>query len=430
MTTSTSEAYLARLAEQTFLRPWAIANPFHEKVEEISDLLVPFGDDLVIFSDKASVYQTGVPAGRAWLRWENRAIDASTPQLQGALRKLKKPETQVFLDNRSQSPLPYALPPVERRRFHLVAIARPDHDPTQTPAAWPGLTYRDKPNAPFEIGPREIDGHFVHVFDGESIDLLLAELDTGPDFISYLASRARLLSSRPDLVFRERDLLAAAVDNWRRLEGFVVEGEGVPPVDPQDGDWARYMTSEARAHTMAENRRSYSIDNLIELFHDQSMMPDADGLFTTLATHEEAMRMLALESRFSRRVITAALYDLFEEKDQSTFWTVTVPSRDQAGTRYVWLTYPPFKDDPPPPLLWARWLDQHLAEQILMVADTFTDTTTVGFAVPSPTANDDLYIVKIRVSEDLSDEELEVATRLREAGVTDKLDPWDIKHVP
>lgn len=429
MTTSTSEAYLARLAEQAFLRPWALANPFHEKVEEISDLLVPFGDDLIIFSDKASVYQTGVPAGRAWLRWESKAIEASMPQLQGALRKLKKPETQVFLDNRSQSPLPYALPPVERRRFHLVAIARPDHDPTQTPAAWPGLTYRDKPSAPFEIGPREIDGHFVHVFDGESIDLLLAELDTGPDFISYLASRARLLSSRPGLVFQERDLLAAAVDNWRRLECFVLEGEGVPPAVPQDGDWARYMTSEARVRTMEESKQSYTIDNLIELFHDQSMTPDADGLRTTLATHEEAMRMLALESRFSRRVIAAAVVDLYKEEDQSTFWTATVPSRDQPGRRYVWLTYPPF-DEPLPPVLWAAWLEQHLAEQILMVADTFTETTTVGFAVPGRTANDNLYIVKIRVSEDLSDEEQEVAARLREAGVMDKLDPWDANHVP
>ncbi|MDQ0346755.1 hypothetical protein [Ancylobacter vacuolatus] len=116
--------------------------------------------------------------------------------MSGAVRRLNLPGARVYTDQRARDPLGFALPPPERRRYHLLAIARPSRDPSFLPAGWSGLGFNDDPSpAPFELGPVEIRGLFVHVFDGETIDLLLQRLDTVSDFIAYLSSRAATLCS-------------------------------------------------------------------------------------------------------------------------------------------------------------------------------------------------------------------------------------------
>jgi hypothetical protein len=58
MAVSASEAFLHSLAERTFLKLWTVPNAHRAPGKEISDLIVVFEDDIVIFSDKACEFST------------------------------------------------------------------------------------------------------------------------------------------------------------------------------------------------------------------------------------------------------------------------------------------------------------------------------------------------------------------------------------
>lgn len=76
-----SERYLARLCERSFLSLWSHPNLFRDPHKELCDLLVVFGDHVILFSDKSCALKPG-PHG--WSRWYRRAILDSAKQLQRA----------------------------------------------------------------------------------------------------------------------------------------------------------------------------------------------------------------------------------------------------------------------------------------------------------------------------------------------------------
>ena len=65
-----SEAYLAALAQRAFLRLWSYPNLFNDKGcgKELCDLLVVFGDHLVVFSDKHCELKSHDTPEVAWRR--------------------------------------------------------------------------------------------------------------------------------------------------------------------------------------------------------------------------------------------------------------------------------------------------------------------------------------------------------------------------
>ena len=276
MPTNASEEYLRALAEGSFLKLWTIPNPFRSTGKELADLVVVFGDSVIIFSDKASTFD-GNDLALGWSRWRQRTISQGVKQLAGAVRTLTDPQSLLFLDRRATQPLPFDLAAVAKRRLYLVAVVRPDHDPTAAPLSWQPLTYAARgpgPSAPFEIGPEWANGRFVHVFDGQAIELLLKHLSTAPDFLSYLSSREGVLPSRPGLVFSEPDLFALATDTWTRGYGFNID----LPQPAQDGItyvpkglWLEYCEGERSIRTQKLNTSSLVIDRLIDHFHTEDM---------------------------------------------------------------------------------------------------------------------------------------------------------------
>jgi hypothetical protein len=387
---SRSEAYLHDLADRTFLKPWTVPNAYRASGKELSDLVVVFGDNVIIFSDKACVYDEAQPE-----RWRREAIDCSVKQLSGALRELASATPRLFTDAkaRERSSLADILPPPERRRFHLVGIARPDHDPGHLPSNWAGLQMVSHPTGdPLDVVPVLIDEHVVHIFDGPTIDLLLDNLDTTPDFIAYLAGRARALREAVRYTFREQDLLAASIFNWGAGEGASPQ---VPELDSiHAGQWEDYLRSGRAELSRDANASSRTIDRLIQHF-DRCFV---EGAFTgerpEYQPHEFAMRLLAAESRFSRRMIVATLDDLMREDNQTTFWSATVPSPFQPGIRYVWLTYPHPPAEAPPEAVEA-YIDHKLWQRVLVTAGQFESETIVGIALPNRECTDN--VVKMRV---------------------------------
>ena len=92
-----SERYLARIAEKTFLNLWSYPNTFIEKKlrgkgdgKELCDLLVVFGDDVLVFSDKEVEFRPHNDIFVAWNRWYRAAVQKSLSQIHGAERFLRE----------------------------------------------------------------------------------------------------------------------------------------------------------------------------------------------------------------------------------------------------------------------------------------------------------------------------------------------------
>jgi hypothetical protein len=74
---SESERYLGVLAERAFLKLWCYPNLFIKKggAKELCDLLLIFGEDIAIFSDKHCEFGDGTQPERVrWRRWHEEAV--------------------------------------------------------------------------------------------------------------------------------------------------------------------------------------------------------------------------------------------------------------------------------------------------------------------------------------------------------------------
>jgi hypothetical protein len=387
-----SEARLLEIAERSFLKLWSYANPHRARGKEIADLLVVFGNDLVIFSDKQSTYRDD---SHGWRRWYRRTITESIKQLSGAYRFLSADTPAIYVDDRASRAFPFKLPASDQCRIHLVAVARVAREGTG-PNRWTGLQFDNTISGfgkPFCLGPLKVQNHLVHVFDAETLEAILAELDTISDFIWYLNRRERAIAT-PNACFRELDLLMLSL--FERSEGQwgllldVNDESGIP-----EGLWTDAYSTECRIRSQRDNRPSYTIDKLIEFFHaeyiENRLLQDENFPF---AAHEQALRYLASENRFSRRIIATELFGILDEPDQSTFWAVTVESFNAAGIRYVWLVYPPtptgMDDDAV-----GSFLVNYLKDHVYVARSIFAASLIIGVAVPNRSIAKGSYLLVV-----------------------------------
>jgi len=86
-----SERYLKQLGDRTFLSLWSHANVHRDQGggKEVADLLVVFGNHVLIFSDKECAFPDTGDLDRDWARWYRRAIRNSAKQIWGAEQWIK-----------------------------------------------------------------------------------------------------------------------------------------------------------------------------------------------------------------------------------------------------------------------------------------------------------------------------------------------------
>lgn len=424
---SASEDYLEGLANRTFLKLWAIPNAFYAPGKELSDLVVPFGEDVVIVSDKASLYPVGKPAHIAWRRWRGRAIDEGVRQVGTAMQRIARNPEGIYTDARASSRLQHAAGVDAPRRFHLVAIARPSRDPQQVPSDWPGFTYTDATSdRPFEISPVRVGDATVHVFDGPTIDLLLDQLDTAPDFIAYLRGRAERLAEPGGYRFMERDLLAASLIGWEDTP------TGLPSVPPLEtavpGIWNDYAGSDRAMRRLILDRPSRIIDRIIAQHHGEFAAGRVLGGTASFRQHEHAMRLLAAESRFARRMVAHELHDILSEPDQSTFWASTIASPTYRDLRYLWLIHPDAPEEIDTRVADAV-LQDYLEKHVLVTQALFPERLVMGIAVPSMQARDRLIAFALHDKSTWTEVDVRNALELRDLGILAELDASTRAHV-
>jgi hypothetical protein len=361
--TTDSERALARLARKAFLSLWSYPNVYSDEGrsggkgdgKELVDLLVVFGADVLLFSDKHCAFQSHVDIKVAWPRWYKRAIEKSARQLAGAESFLRRFPDRVFVDKACQTKLPVTLPDPGLARYFLIAVTRGGHEAAarhfgggssgslMLNSMLEGDIHYEHP---FEVGFPLKDHRFVHVLDEVTVDSLLEELDTVPDLVDYLACKERYFGANGVLmhVAGEEELLAqymCTMENGRHAFSKVPSGAGA--VTLLEGDWQFYRSSPQRAAKRETDQGSYMWDALIEYQASFVRAGSAIGLPETIPEtidHERILRALAAEPRLARRELSSNFRFALSKSEPSKKFARMTLSGDNMSRAYVFLTAP------------------------------------------------------------------------------------------
>lgn len=324
-----SEMYLATLCQKAFLSLWAYPNVYTDEGrangrgagQELCDLLVVFGNEIIIFSDKHCQYKETGDDSVDWKRWYRRAIKKSVKQLVGATSFIKKFPDRLYRDRDCSIPFPRQITGVKEFNFHLIAVTRGAREACEryfsgkSIGSFRLLTDLDSDEVPFAIGPIKTEYGFVHVFDEHTLDVLFSELDTAADFVRYLSKRATLLQ-RPVpilMVDGEEQLLARYLKNMVDTEhdfaiDTEIDGEMASLVYVQEGEWESFVQNGQYLAKKEADKISYHWDALIEGFAQRGqphLVPVPE--FIIADEPEPAIREMASESRFDRRILSETL---------------------------------------------------------------------------------------------------------------------------
>ncbi|MDB4956296.1 MAG: hypothetical protein JWO36_3865 [Myxococcales bacterium] len=313
-----SERYLFGLCERSFLRLWSHPNVYRRPHKELCDLLVLFGEDIIIFQDKSCTYKPG-PHG--WTRWYRHSIEAAAHQLHQSARWVRTYPDCLYLDRQCVKPFPFPLP--KQPRIHLVAIALGAseacrahfHEGSGSLILAPALPADG--TTPFHVSDLDRSKDFVHVFDDVSLDTVLAELDTIDDFVAYLVCKERFVRSGKLIsADGEEDLLGyylTHIDSTGHHD-FVVEPHTYIAVENY---WSGLSKHAGYLAKKQHDQVSYLWDKIIDSVADGALSGtlnyQADpGIQAT----EKLLRFLAREPRVIRRGLARALMGAFAESDR------------------------------------------------------------------------------------------------------------------
>lgn len=358
-----SEKKLIRLGYQSFFSLWSYPNPYrkHKLDKELCDLLVVFGDDIIIFSDKDIAFPLDGDTKTNWRRWYKKAITKSCDQLNGAMSWLKKYPDRIALDPKGEIDFPLDIQITTRTRFHLVSVVHGIKDACikYFDGGDGGLIIDNftPPNAhltdncePFRIGAINNDASsFIHVFDDASYALVLEELDTIQDFIDYLEDRKQfLLTSKKIQATSECEMLTIHLDAAIRgakngLTQILAKDFGSFLLD--EGLWDDFSASPAYVDWKKQKRISYFWDDLLKrtigyIEKGQTFRtthPSIDG-------QSKLLYQMARANRYSRIRLSEGILSFFFKTPQNTRGTRVIISEENPDIAFVLLLLPTSTD--------------------------------------------------------------------------------------
>ncbi len=298
-----SEKLVFDLCRRSFLSLWSYANPQRPDGRELCDVLLVFGERIIVFSVKEIVFNEQANPEVAAKRWVREAVDKSVAQLRGAQRELTR-MTRVIRHDGSDG---VDLPPVEGRRVHLVAVAA-----------------GGKRSVPFGSGGKD-SGDYVHVIEEEALQEILGELDTTADFLQYLEAKEAF----PGTIVceGEENLVAIYLHAGRKFP------TDLPMLVAQNGLWREVQSKPEFLARKEDDRASYWWDRMIETFiKDYEVAPEARP---SPSDHERVVRTMAAENRFARRMLSAACLDWLRRKQPGARNLIS-----ESGVGYVFGTFP------------------------------------------------------------------------------------------
>ena len=358
--TNPAESFLSGLCEDTFLSLWSYPRVFRDQGKkgagdgkELCDLLVVFGDDIIIFSDKYCEYQADKEEAVAWGRWFKSAVANSAKQAWGAERWLRSFPERVFLDSKCTKSLPIDIKITDKTRFHLVVVAHGvskhiekimnDSGSMMIESDLRGISAHTKP---FTIGDLDPSKSFVHVLDDLSLVTLMKMRDTVTDFIEYIRKKEDLMRNRPYKFFStgEEQLLGVYLThlNDKNEHDFVFPvKDDANAIFLGPGPWETLLKSDARKHQIESDKVSYLWDGLLEKigYHALTGTQYKTGEGGIKGT-EKVARFMASESRFRRRIFSMSWMHMFENTDPKQRRLRVHTAKDEKEVTYIFLLFP------------------------------------------------------------------------------------------
>ena len=428
-----TEQYLARLCRRSFLSLWSYPNVYNDDGvqsprrigQEVCDLLVVFGDDVLVFSDKSCEYKDSGRIRVDWNRWYKKAVLRSAQQLHGAERWIRCFPRRLFLDPYGRKPFPINLDGRPGLRFHKIAVATgakeachkffgggsgslmisTGHDAIITSDDEEEISVKA-----FTISYGDRSRGIVHVFDDVTLDVVMSELDTILDFCRYLRKKEALLETYHVVAPGEEDMLAQYLKdiNENKEHDFVIStnsGDKIDGVRFEEGTYASRLSNNRYIAKKKEDEISYVWDRLIEHFYESFRDDERinDGIFSG---YEMALRKMAALGRTERRSVGRLLKAIFERTPPGYRRLTSYLPGTQPGTAIIFLLLP--------------WHDNRSQEQYTEERETLLGCACEIFRLKNPHIKDAVAIglqppeTKRSISESLGyfdfsgwDEELE-----------------------
>lgn len=285
-----SEKYVYELSQIAFLSLWSHANPIGKKKDkELCDVLIVCGCHIIVISVKHIEIQRKGDLELEDQRWLKRAIDDSVKQIYGAERILNLKEKVLLKDGETF----IELPDKETRIIHRIAVA-------VGRGTQHSLKYGD-----FGKG-------FVHVFDEETIQSILTELNTITDFLTYLKAKEQLIASGTRPIYStENSLLSLYILSNKSFE----EIENKDEIVFSDDLWDGMKSQEIYIQLKESQEVSYLWDEIIEIFTKDHL---SNELLIPIERNnlDKSIRLMAMESRFSRQVLSETVLDFIGFKTE------------------------------------------------------------------------------------------------------------------
>ncbi|PKB42258.1 hypothetical protein AX016_0422 [Cellulophaga sp. RHA19] len=275
-----AEELVNSLSKNAYLKHWCYPNPIDidGDKKEICDLLILFFDTAIIISVKNYDLKGN------YERFKKKVIEKSSKQLFGAERKLFKSNRPVKISH-SEKGEEIFNPDDYKNIFRITVSAGEDFE-----------------NYEF-IDNKEGKGS-VTIFNKETFEIIIQELDTIKDLIEYLKSREDLLLKNlgNKCNCTEKDLLAQFLMNKREFSNELI-ADFENETESLKTKWDSYIQSKSVFIKKLEDEKSYFIDELIK--NDVLKLPNGELLAKELMTL----------SRFERRIIAQNLFEIVEKNE-------------------------------------------------------------------------------------------------------------------
>jgi hypothetical protein len=307
-----AEEMVARLSKRTFLALWSYPNPTGKGGKELCDLLAICDPDVIIISVKEVALGQKKGPEVEWARWHREAIEDSAKQIYGAERWLRGGKNVIRRDG---SP-GIALPASSSRRIHRLAVA-----------------LGGKGDVPVYMG--DLGKGHIHVLTEESLSTVLGELDTVTDLTEYLRAVEGLLGRCKVMLSSELDLLAMYLTQGRKFP----DGQNMMVVG--DDIWDGFVKRPEYSAKKKADEESYAWDQILGILCEDTLQGRME-FGADLNEVERAIRVMARENRFGRRILSKGFNEFMEAASQKRIRSRMM--RAPSGVVYVLLACPHVTD--------------------------------------------------------------------------------------
>ncbi len=309
---NSTEEFVLGVCRRTFLSLWCDSNPRGKDLgDELCDILIVCDPHVVIVSVKEVKMSGKKDPAIEHERWKRKAIEESAKQIYGAERYIAR-LTQV---TRQDGTPGLVLPSLATRKVHRIAVAFGS-------------------NGEVSIGSGDLGKGHVHVMTEDGFLDILSELDTITDLTHYLTAveESSAAGCKKIILGSEADLLAYYL--WNNCS-FPKE---VDLMLVDDTHWAALRERPEYKRKKEAEADSYYWDKLIEMYTGPNgeLLNETPEQFKGM---ELALRTMARESRFNRRLLGKRLVEFFNLAGAGK--TRSRSGQSPSGMLYVFLYFKP-----------------------------------------------------------------------------------------